>query len=48
MQSKCVLCGKNIAIVDRKNRLSGTEESLFICLFCDMELYNGASKEDLS
>ena len=48
MVSKCVLCGKNIAIVDRKNRLKGTEETMSICLFCDMELYNGVSKEDLS
>ena len=48
MVSKCVICGVNLAIVFRKDRLKGSEESISICLFCDMELYNGVSKEDLS
>ena len=40
--SKCVICGVNLAIVFRKDRLKGSEESISICLFCDMELYNGS------
>ena len=45
MVSKCVICGVNLAIVFRKDRLKGSEESISICLFCDMELYNGVSRK---
>ena len=45
MVSKCVICGVNLAIVFRKDRLKGSEESISICLFCDMELYNRVSRE---